>query len=583
MKYKIINENILEKPLLDIIMENRNILHIPLEDFLKPTRKFELNMYDLINFKESILKFKEKYKDNKYIKVGIIWDCDCDGFTSGAFLYNFLHENFPTIELVIYFHSGKAHGISDDIKLDEDLDLLFVVDGGSNDYEQHKELKNKGLDIIILDHHSCDRLSEDAIVVNNKLSEAYSNKNLSGVGIVYKYCLGLAKEFKIAKKQVDKFLDLVAIGNIGDSMDMRELETRYYAIKGLKKINNPLIKQIIKKREFDMKGEINFYTVAFYIVPLFNAIARVGTKEDKEMMIKALISDETVMVDYKKRGQTEPIKVTIQEEATRLMSNAKSRQDTQKKKGVEILSPLVERDPSKIVLIDTTELKVKGECSGLIANVLGSTYRKPIMLYGLVGDKFIGSARGWGVEQFKTDCANSNLFEWVEGHEGAFGFCIKADNIEKVKEYFNEFYAEKDFISEKNYNIDKPFSIYELDKKTVMEVGKYKSLWSKGIDEPLFLIEDIRINKKDIELKVIGKEKRINFRYGDIFFNKRFSNEEEFEEFTCKDRNSFGNDYCLDIKVIGKFTKNTWKKSYAVVEIIDFESKKVSVEETLYF
>ena len=49
---------------------------------------------------------------------------------------------------------------------------------GSNDYEAHAVLKLKGIDTIILDHHLADKISDDAIVINNQLSN-YSNKDLS--------------------------------------------------------------------------------------------------------------------------------------------------------------------------------------------------------------------------------------------------------------------------------------------------------------------------------------------------------------------------------------------------------------------
>jgi len=64
-----------------------------------------------------------------------------------------------------------------------DFELIIVPDAGSNDYDAHLALKGQGKDIIILDHHLADKVSEYAIVINNQLSD-YSNKDFSGVGIV---------------------------------------------------------------------------------------------------------------------------------------------------------------------------------------------------------------------------------------------------------------------------------------------------------------------------------------------------------------------------------------------------------------
>jgi len=66
--------------------------------------------------------------------------------------------------------------------------LVIVPDAGSNDYEQHQVLRERGVDVLVIDHHEADKVSEDACVINNQLSAHYANKTLSGVGVVYKFC-----------------------------------------------------------------------------------------------------------------------------------------------------------------------------------------------------------------------------------------------------------------------------------------------------------------------------------------------------------------------------------------------------------
>lgn len=116
----------------------------------------------------------------------------------------------------------------------EDTHLLIIPDAGSNQYALHQELKERGIDTLVLDHHECEKESNAAIIINNQLSNEYQNKRLSGVGIVYKFCKAL--DDKLGLDLADSFLDLVAIGNIGDVIDLREPETRYYVKKGLKQI-----------------------------------------------------------------------------------------------------------------------------------------------------------------------------------------------------------------------------------------------------------------------------------------------------------------------------------------------------------
>ena len=70
----------------------------------------------------------------------------------------------------------------------------------------------------------------------------YPNKNLSGVGIVYKLCQSLDQVLNV--EFADGFLDLVAIGMIGDILSTKELETRYYILK-TKKYKNILFKHYL--------------------------------------------------------------------------------------------------------------------------------------------------------------------------------------------------------------------------------------------------------------------------------------------------------------------------------------------------
>ena len=82
----------------------------------------------------------------------------------------------------------------------EDTCLVIVPDASSNEYDTHKR-REEGIDIIILDHHEADYTSPYAVVVNNQLCD-YPNKNLSGVGVVYKFCQYLDNLFRGAMQMI---------------------------------------------------------------------------------------------------------------------------------------------------------------------------------------------------------------------------------------------------------------------------------------------------------------------------------------------------------------------------------------------
>lgn len=57
----------------------------------------------------------------------------------------------------------------------------------SNDYEIHQYLSSQGTDVLVIDHHEAEKISEYACVINNQLCD-YPTKSLSGVAMVWKFC-----------------------------------------------------------------------------------------------------------------------------------------------------------------------------------------------------------------------------------------------------------------------------------------------------------------------------------------------------------------------------------------------------------
>ena len=85
-------------------------------------------------------------------------------------------------------------------------------------------MAKKGIDVLVIDHHLADKVSEYACVVNNQLCD-YPTKSLSGVGVVYKLCQYMDSVSGTA--YADDFLDIVGVGLVGDMMDIRDFETHY--------------------------------------------------------------------------------------------------------------------------------------------------------------------------------------------------------------------------------------------------------------------------------------------------------------------------------------------------------------------
>jgi single-stranded-DNA-specific exonuclease len=141
-----------------------------------------------------------------------------DGFTSSSIFINYFNDNlkekYPNVEIKYHIPEAKAHGLStimNEFTNGKICDLIVCPDSSSNDFEEHQILKDLGYDILVEDHHLTTHYSENAVVINNQLSENYPNKELSGVGVVYKFLQYCDEQFNLGNA-ADKYLDLVALG-----------------------------------------------------------------------------------------------------------------------------------------------------------------------------------------------------------------------------------------------------------------------------------------------------------------------------------------------------------------------------------
>lgn len=267
--------------------------------------------------------YKKHLENGSRIRVYV--DCDVDGFTSAAVFINYfnkyLKEKYPDVEFTYHIPEGKEHGlrsVMDELVNERICDLIVLPDSSSNDYNEHQILSDMGYDILVLDHHDADQYSSFATVINNQLSNDYENKAASGVGIVYKFLQFFDAMEGIGGNGIEganDFIDLVALGEISDMMNMNTPENRLICAAGLSMISNELFKAIIKKQCYSMfgiyeadwsdsyysNGEVTQIKVAFYVTPLINALIRVGTQKDKEMLFRGFIDGET-MIESTKRG-----------------------------------------------------------------------------------------------------------------------------------------------------------------------------------------------------------------------------------------------------------------------------------------
>lgn len=431
-------------------------------------------------------------------RIHIIVDSDVDGYTSASMVYRYIKHLGEDINVTYSLHTKKQHGISEDVEIPDNCELLIVPDAGSNDIEQCNELTKKGIDVIILDHHICDKQNDFAIVVNNQMCN-YPNKNFCGAGIVYKFIKAVDEE--LWEDYADKMLDIVALGNISDVMDMRECETRYYVDLGLTKIRSKLFKALIEKQSYSMNGVVNITSVQFYVTPILNAMIRVGSAEDKDLLFRAFIETDEVF-KYKKRGETEESDEDIYTRAARLCYNAKNRQGKDVQKGVDAIDEVIKEKEiykDKVMFINVSD--ILGETlTGLVAIKIAEKYNRPCLLLRRQKARedgslyYGGSCRNFDnspIESLKDFLDSTGTFEFVQGHDNAAGISIPRENVAKSIEMCNERLSDIDF--QKCFNVDFDINASDLSVGFIKAIDEMKDIFGQGIKEPLVHIKNIPI------------------------------------------------------------------------------------------
>jgi single-stranded-DNA-specific exonuclease len=437
-----------------------------LDDWLNPPSKYVHNPYLLENMEKAVLRIIEAI--HKQQNIQIVADIDTDGICSAGIMYNYLKELTPN---VTYVHAQRSvgHGLETVLdKIKDDTNLVIVVDSSSNSVDACKTLYDKGIDIVIIDHHLIDKENPYAIIVNCQQGN-YPNKNLSGSAMVYKVCQVLDEHLDIDLS--DNFLDLTAIGLIADMMDVRDMENRYLIYNGINKIENLGIKEILKQCKIDFSNGIKSTDISYTIAPMLGACSRF----DKiELALELITSNDLERIELLAKQMIELNELRKSEQKT-IVEKAKEK---------------IDDSNNIIILIDND---IDSGFRGLIATDLVSLYSKPTFVLAYHNGKYVGSARSLETIPLKSLCNKSKLFDLTQGHEGAFGVEFKKENLNKIVEYFNKVLKSEDLQKVIVYDLE--LDADEIDELDIKEVEKFSKIVGFGFPEPKFLIKGLVVEE----------------------------------------------------------------------------------------
>jgi len=348
-------------------------------------------------------------------------------------------------------------------------------------------------------------------------------------------------------------------------MSGKEIENQYLWKEGFSHIQNYFFLTLARKQAYSITGKmgatdqdiinaLNPTSVAFYIVPLINAMIRVGTQDEKERMYHAFLNGHD-MVPCLKRGA----KGTLEEvavESTRECVNARSHQNKIKETAVSRLEQKIFKhdlleNQILFIRLDETD-QFPSELNGLIAMQLSQQYKRPTIVARLNDQGYIrGSIRGLSnseLSSFKAYLDSTGLCEYVIGHDNAAGVSIAASNLSHLHELANKDLASYDF-GDSYYEVE--FMRQALDKDLpalITDVAQYKDIWSQQNSEPLIYIKDLHFTRNDVQ--IMGKNKdTIKIMKNGVAYMKFFA-KDMIEELNKYDD--------IKMEVVGRMNLNEW-------------------------
>lgn len=395
-----------------------------IQEFLSARPQKTYDPFLLLNMEAGVDLILSSIEEEE--KICIYGDYDADGITATAVLMEVLSQLTGNLTYYIPSRFEEGYGLNcealDRIKA-AGADLVVTVDCGSVSCAEAAHAREIGLKLLVTDHHTIKDQMADCLVINPKQPGCpYPFKELAGVGVAFKLAQAIAAETGLDKRVVNRTLDLVGIGTIGDIVPLVD-ENRTLAKYGIRAVNvsqRPGLRGLIKGVSLK-QGEIRSENISYVIVPHLNASGRM---ESARIAAKLLMTREQKNVEagVEKLVDCNRNRKRLQEETfdqCRALVETRYRDDL-------------------FYVIDLPD--AHEGITGIVAGKVKETYNRPaVIVTPTAEDCFKGTGRSIdGVNIYELLAENRDLFERFGGHSAACGFTMKKENLALLRQNLND-------------------------------------------------------------------------------------------------------------------------------------------------
>ncbi|MBI5217971.1 MAG: single-stranded-DNA-specific exonuclease RecJ [Bacteroidia bacterium] len=466
--------------LVNILMQRGIKTEKEAQRFFFPVLKDLHDPFLMKDMEKAVRRVEAAIEKNE--KILIYGDYDVDGTTSVAMVYSFLKKRYTSLDYYIPDRDAEGYGISYrgiDYAAQKQASLIIALDCGIKENDKIKYANERGIDVIICDHHNPGSSLPDAVAVLDPKREdcSYPYKELSGCGVGFKFLHAYCIKNNIPFSELEKLLDLVAVSIASDIVPITG-ENRILEHYGLKRLNTEPsvgLKSIIKTAGLE-EHEICVNDVVFKIGPRINAAGRIdyGRKSVELLICEDPYAAEVFSQKINKFNNTrKELDNSITEE---IIKDIRRNLDLQNKKTTVVFNP-----------------KWHKGVLGIVASRLTESYYRPTIVLTESNGFATGSARSVeGFDLYSAVNACGDLLENFGGHMYAAGLTLKPENVRALQERFEEVVSAS--ITQElcipKVDIDLRLNLSEITSDFFNTLKKFEPFGPENM-KPVFLTENV--------------------------------------------------------------------------------------------
>ncbi len=409
-----------QRSIVQLLLQRKIETYEQAKKFFNPSLKDLHNPFEMKDMDKAVQRILQAIENQENILI--YGDYDVDGTTAVSLFYLFLSELYNNVICYVPDRYKEGYGVSFqgiNYASDNNISLIITLDCGIKAIDKVDYAKEKGIDVIVCDHHTpSSELPKAIAILNPKQKDcSYPYDELCGCGIAFKLAQAINIVLERPESFVFKYLDLVAIAIAADIVPVMG-ENRILLAQGLSLINE---KPSIPVRKLLQTAKQPYTTtdLVFVVAPRINAAGRIAhanlvielltQKQEKEIISKAY---EIEYLNDKRKRLDEEI---TQEALVQIIENQE-----ENKKTTVVFQPFWHKG-----------------VIGIVASRLIENYYRPTLVFTKNEDKLVASARS--VSGFNIYNALEACQEYLEqfgGHKYAAGLTIKEENYNKFKEAF---------------------------------------------------------------------------------------------------------------------------------------------------